>query len=349
MAASVAALLCALTTACSDSPRTRLGALPFPGPFTLFALADPNDLGIARYKSLPSRIEHDEESHGILYTQRAGFLDLAHIRETMDWSWFISTRVNAALSDSQPALRLSGYDNCPINLSFNYPDDWTTLADEDRRLIVSELAIRIGQLVAFDLMTWHEIITWHGYRTTLIIPEKGSAFTYDDTMSHLVGLLAADDALRRPDGSWDLNATDALNIVLARLAVVPREQATIAVDLVKGHWWQSGLCVRRNLDLGIASGSITPWLVRGAPWPDVTPEPFPLPTLSDIAGRDYTHFWNMTIEPSALIPAPVKNISSLPGHLIDPQVHFPLLMDQLRREMKEELGPNVDRPYDDGQ
>ncbi len=336
-----------LTGCALSEPRTRLGGLPCPGPLTLFELADPEHLGTHRYGNLPHLFGSDECGHGILYTRRAGFLDMAHVRESMDWSRYVFIRVGRALRDHSTTLNLDGYDNCPFRLLFHYPIDWDVMAPDRRERIINELSLRIAHRVALDALTWHEIITWFGYGTTVVWSEKASAFTYEDTMSHVIGMLAADDALRHPAVSWNRDATRALGEELVRVGVVSKEEAERAVELVKGKWWADGQCIRRMLDVGLAGDRIHPWLVRGIPGGDEPPQAFALPTLRDVEGRDFAGFWSMTIEPSWLIPAPVCACCEGKPRYIDPAIHFPVLMEKIRKEVKAELGPTADQAYDE--
>jgi hypothetical protein len=363
-------LLIAVTLAfagCQSEPRVRLGAIPCPGVFTLYKLADPADLGSARFESTPRFAQKDEQERGIIYTRRAGFLDLAHLRETMDWSWYASNKVAHALDTRQPSISFTGYDDCQFTLTFNYPDDWDTLPPAEKAHIQSQLSRKIGELVAFHGMTWHEITTWFGLRTTLIIPEDASSFTYEDTMSHLIGIYAADDALRNPTGDWDKDATRALARQLDHLGVVSKRQASLAVARVHGQWWEEGQCIKRNLDTGRDTGAIRPWLVRdfppviahaslrltdtpstpSSPIPGPIAESFPLPSLSNIAGRDFSSFWQMSIKPNLMTPQEVKNVSKSAHHAIDPDIHFPIMIEKIRAQMKEKFGPEFDRPYTD--
>lgn len=339
-------VLLAMAGCNGSAPRTRLGALPFPGLLTLYTLADPNDLGVTRYESTP-RIVGDERSRGILYTKRAGFLDLAHVREAMDWTWYANRQVAIAIRAQKPEAELAGIDGCSFRILFNYPDDWNVMTDEEKDIVIKELARRIGGTIAFHAMTWHEIITWFDYRTTLIIPEKGSAFTYEDTASHLIGMMAADEAIRNTTGSWNKDATFALNNTLVKMEVVSAQDASVAVKLVEGKWWKNSVCVRRHIDVGNHLGEVQPWVVRGAPWGDVAAQTLQLPALTDVLGRDYVGFWEMRIEPSILIPSRVLRVTELPSRVIDPRVHFPILMNDIKNNMKRELGPRVDQPYDD--
>src|SRR5262249_12707791 len=97
-----AALAAAMLTggvADEHTPRWRLGALPFPGPLSLYAAADATDLGMHRYTSWWERpFEEGEGARGIMYTCRAGFLDLAHLRDAVDWTRYLRDHVQRLLS-----------------------------------------------------------------------------------------------------------------------------------------------------------------------------------------------------------------------------------------------------------
>ncbi len=332
----------------NEIPRVRLGALPCPGLFTLYNLANPDKLGVARYDSMPRFLDDaDEAGHGIIYTRRAGFLDLAHLRESMDWCWYAAHNVKPALRAGKTTLKIAGYDDSTFHLKFTYPSNWETLPAEEKDAIITELSIRIAQRVAFNAMTWHEITTWFGYRTTVIVPEQQSSFTYEDTISHLVGIQAGANALRNPAGSWDHSATQSLSRELQNLQVVSRAQAAQAVQQVKGSWWKNGQCTRRNLDMGGHNGVFHPWIVRNFTGGDAHPATFRLPTFSNVHGYDFTGFFSMTIEPEAFTPDRVLQASPDSPHLINPDTHFPLLISVIHDEMKQKFGPNFDRPYDD--
>ncbi|HSC70057.1 MAG TPA: DUF4056 domain-containing protein, partial [Candidatus Methylomirabilis sp.] len=90
-------VLCACASG-SQTPRIRLGSTPFPGLLSLYAAADPRDLGMHRYEPWWERlVDPDETSWGNLYTCRAGFLDLGHLREYVDWARYIHDRAGEVL------------------------------------------------------------------------------------------------------------------------------------------------------------------------------------------------------------------------------------------------------------
>src|SRR6185295_8360402 len=74
-----------------EEPRDRIGSLPFPGAFTLYHASDPNFLGHHCYEH--SAVLAADEANGIVYTTRAGFIDLAHVRITIDTVRFCTERI----------------------------------------------------------------------------------------------------------------------------------------------------------------------------------------------------------------------------------------------------------------
>ena len=70
----------------AGAPRMRLGSLPFPGVFSLYEEANPDDMGVHCAGTTLARIgQKGERERGTLYTRRAGFIDVSHMRESIDW------------------------------------------------------------------------------------------------------------------------------------------------------------------------------------------------------------------------------------------------------------------------
>ena len=339
-----------------DGPRDRVGALPFPGAFTLYRPADPDDLGPHRYGRTP-RVFRTDESDGIVYTTRAGFLDLAHVRITVDSVRFCAERLRAAVRERRNELALPTIEGSTFIVTLRYPPDWPPCADG--AVADDELAIRAGQRLGYLMMTWHELITWFGYRTVMFIDESPSAFTYDDTMSHVVGLRVAGRALRdsTPGRSFDAAVTIALRAELEELGAVPPAQTELAARAVHGVWWARGKPLKRHLEVGLADGFVRPWLVPGADavpamslMPTtapaaIEPEGFPLPTLADVRGRDLSGFYTVRVDP--VVPVGKRMRELLPDRptLFDVERDFPLLMQATRRQMRDRLGADVDQPW----
>jgi hypothetical protein len=215
------------------------------------------------------------------------------------------------------------------------------------------------------MMTWHELITWFGHRRVMLIDESPSAFTYDDGMSHAIGLRVAERALRgstdrgngavadgpRPPIDWrngDPAVTAALRAELADLGAVTRAQTDRAARAVEGLWWARGKPLKRQLDVGLSDDAMRPWLVPGLPFAppaEVEPQPIRLPSLADVAGRDCSSFLSVRIEPN--IPEANRMRAAVPGAPAQfaGERDLALLLAATRRAMRVQLAADVDRPW----
>ncbi len=193
---------------------------------TLYTTADPQRLGRHRYGAVPRLFQSDEVSRGIIYTARAGFLDVAHLRITIDQVRYCTRALRRAISERQDKLALPGPNRSIFHVALRYPDDWPTLSPAERDALAAQWSLRAGQRLAYLMVTWHELITWFGYRNVVLVDERRSSFLHDDVMSHVVGLRVAERAIRA-DGSTaerfddDPTLTPALDDELAELGAVP--------------------------------------------------------------------------------------------------------------------------------
>ena len=327
-------------------PRDRVGALPYPGMFTLYRTADANDLGVHRYEQEP-RLFHDETAGGIIYTTRAGFLDVAHIRITVDTVRYCAARLRAAIDRGEAVVPLSTLEGSKFYAALHYPPNWpAALRDPGERKIAEEVALRVGQRIAYRMMTWHEVATWFGYRTISFVDEQPSAFSYDDTMSHVVGLRIAGVVLRTPQKEpFDRAVTAALRDELAALGAVAPDQTDAAAAAVEGYWWSHGRPLRRQLDVGLSDDLVRPWLISMiSPGAENSPEAFHLPTLHDVQGRDFSNFATVTLEPR--IRAADAMREQLPGRprVFDVENDFPALIAAIRTQLREQWGSDADSP-----
>lgn len=344
----LAALLgTALGCAAPDRPRHRFGCLPFPGLFTLFELADADDLGEHRYNPPPPLDpDYNEQSRGILYTRQAGFLDVAHIRFTADTVRYLAREIEPALRNGQASLAIESADATTLHLDFRYPPEWDTMRPDERDTWISDLTLAVAAKAAYDLGNWHEIVTWFNYREFLIIPEKPSAFSYEDVVSHIVGVEVAVRALRDTRRDYDAAVTAALAQRLRELEVVTADQTMEAIYAVVDNWWAWGQPRKRHLDLGLDDGAVTPWLVRGVPFAKAgPPEPMPIPSLSDVAGRDMTGLVEVTLTTDAFTSLPIKRLFNPPAKTFRAEEHFPTILAAVLDQMVNRYGPQVNKPY----
>lgn len=327
-------LLALLAVRCASGvPRNRLGGLPHPGTFAGFRIADPEHLGIHRYRRLPRRVP---EVNGIVYTRCAGFLDLAHVRMSMDWTRYLAGRIRDALAREDDALLLDRREGSAFLLTFAYPPTWPSVRNDPA--LVSKIAVLVAQRVTLDMMTWHELITWFGYRTVWFFSELPSAFTYEDTISHLIGVHAGAHALRE-GGEWDAAATSALHAMLQRLRTASAEETSAAVLAVEGRWWCGNVSVRRMLPPFDDARTITPWFVPGTPTTECRALALP---LRDSHDQNLGALATLHITPGRRIPRRILAVTR--SHVIRPREHFPLLLAAVRAELHHVFGPVADKP-----
>jgi hypothetical protein len=334
-------------------PRDRIGALPFPGPFTLYTVADPNRLGKHRYGRL-GRIpilQTEEKERGIIYARKAGFIDVAHIRESCDWTRYFTMQLRKAIKAGNTEVSLVGKNDARLLIDLKYPDGWSTLPEAERNGLGEELAIRGGQQLGYLTMTWHELITWFGWRKLFLIDEQPSAFTYDDTMSHMVGIRVAGRALRDNRGGWDAAVTRNLKEVMKEIGAVTPVQTELAVDAVEGRWWKDGEPLKRQFAPPPGDDvSVTPWLVEGLPFAriDEAAEPFVLPSLRDVNGHDCSHFIaSVHIQPNIDEADKMKRCIDCRMPYFSEQKDFPALLAAAEQQMTEQFGAAVNVPWPD--
>jgi hypothetical protein len=201
-------------------------------------------------------------------------------------------------------------------------------------MLINELSIRIGQRVAYHMATWHEIITWYGYKGWGIVPEDRSSFTYDDTASHMIGIYIAAAALRDTEHDYEQAVTLALGRELVHLGVVSRDEAIQATELVEGQWWQGDNARRRYVQVGIDGETFEPWLVDDPILlKDARPVRLALPAMRDVLGRDLSNFYRVEIEIGIAESESILSLLSPPPQRISPVEHFPTLKRALEQAM----------------
>lgn len=328
-------------------PRPRMGALPFPGVFTLYTSAG-EDLGSHSYSTWGSG---GEVHRGIVYTCDAGFLDISHIRNAADMTAYLHARTHRALLSGWTCFRFRGKEPSHYEVQLTYPEGWDAMDPAERADVIDEAAVRVAQRLALTVMTWHELLTWYGYKSAVVVSEKPSAFTYDDGPSHALGVLLAGDVLRAGH-DFDTGVTDYLHASMSELGMVEQSRLHEAAMAVKGDWWSYGSPIRRHLETGLESGTddtdaygvVTPWLVPGIDFcADSAPTVFEIPTLADVGGHDLSRLVRVEIDPRVFESGRI--FARLPDatRRVDPDRDFPLLIADIRNEIGEEF-TRVEQP-----
>lgn len=253
-----------------EQPRIRIGGLPYPGLTNYVTLETPPVLGAHRYQRIRAvHDEQDEVSAGIVYTRFGGFIDLAHIRSTVDWVRYIYLvtldRLLSVSGEQKEALRWSwlGMD---YQLQILMPPNWASQPPAQLELLAREIAAVQAQRLATVVSTWHEIGSWYGQMIVPPFQEIRSAFTWDDSTSHVFAAVVGGRALASGDphnvDNWNRVVTRELALALAELQPVDGDCQKEAIARTRGEWWFSGQTLKRDLDTGLQGPQAKqPWLV----------------------------------------------------------------------------------------
>ena len=309
-------------------PHKRVGCLPFTGPLTLFEAADPAHLGGHSYSGRVSPGPDGwEVERGMMYARRGGFVDLCHVRLAADLVAYLHPRFRHALLHDWSCFRVRGEEPSLYHVTIRYPEWWSDLEAAEREALIDDLSIRLAQHLALTMTSWHELLTWFGFKSAVIFSEKGSAFTWEDSSSHALGVWMAGEALRR-EGSYDEAMTEVLAQTLEDLQVTDEAVLGRAIDAVKGDWWDGLSTRRRNLDIGLDDGVVEPWLVPGMQAEEgALLAAFTLPTLNAVRGRDCSGVMEVEITPRVLESGLIfALLPERPSRVIHPKEDLPILL-----------------------
>ena len=327
----VACLVATALQACESTSLglTQIGGLPRPGLFTSFSLPDTANLTPSRE---PAADRRPFPKRGIVYTRRAGFIDLAHVFNTAVLENEATKTIEAALRENRKVIQLREFDRSRVTLTLEG-------ASPDSEQGIRAEARAAGACVLYDLMTWHEIITWFGYKSTYVWTEKPSAFTYEDTVSNLVGV---DVFERIPGEATPSKLGDALRDELNDLGLVDKRLAARAVHSVKGTWWGPWLYTRRMIDIGQNGAPINPWLVPGTSKDGLHDERGPVAFTDPCT--EMPAAYSVRIVPSYWTIHQLRRSAPATPRAIDPSKDFGPLIDVIVTQVKQQLGADATSP-----
>ena len=298
------------------------------------------------------------EKNGLVYTCRAGFVDMAHLRLWADFTHYLAAWIAANLEPGGTlAIRDEGGER-RIVLS---PVDPELLSSFGRR----ETAVPIAQWVAWQLSVWHEIVTWYGWSHLGIFPELASTFSPEDFYSNILGIklsgLLVYGHVSVNEAAYNDGMTKLISLVLAedRLGGQPGPVGHAAAQDADGVWWDSkaklpskALVLRRYFD--IQGNRVAPWRVT-----DIDDEASA--EVTEPCGDAERHVIWLADELGGI---PIRDLVELRIQVNDELLEagfplpeggrqpvtpadFPELIEHLRRENDEEFGPGSDRPERD--
>ncbi len=260
-----------------NAPRPRFGSYATATPGAPFL--DGANLGQHNYSNFFF------ENNGVVYTCHGGHIDIVHLRIAADHVRYHYYRNKQFLmqSDCRFTFKLN-VDPSIYYVSLTYPENWKTLPKDEKSAIADEVALELAQHFTFMMATWHEVLTFFGYKSMGIVPEFPSAFSWEDNYSNLLGVWMGTAAVRDTERDYNAAMTHALNETLQDLGVQSAAVTRAAAESMRGIWYEGNLMVTmkvRHIGIGLDDGTVSPMLVPGV-CENAKPRAYPTPTLSAV-------------------------------------------------------------------
>ena len=324
------------------SPRIRVGYLPTPTLGTVFS--GPEQLGRHGYRPNLS------ERNGLVYTCKAGPIDMGHARKAADWTVFLAAKVyRQIMKGDKDEFSYRLYEPSRYFVRITYPDNWDDLPQKDKERIAYEVSIGVGRYLAFVGVTWHEIITWFGFKSKGFEPEHPSAFTWEETFSNLFGNHVAVCAIEDEQHTFNEAMTLAFDRELRKLDPQEAHVSKRASESMRGPWFTGDFFFitmkKRNLDLGLDDGYVTPTLIPSvSECEGAEAQPFPVPNLH--FASEYGFEVKFEIEPriwegNAILDVACSGEGPRTDR-VEPVIHLAPIMDYIRKDALERYGPDPD-------
>ena len=308
----------------SGGPRLRAGAF-WGAPFGMY-FPEPEKLGKHSYEFTLN------ETNGMLYTCKGGFIDMGHVRESADHTAYLREVIYRNIIRGDRKFSFQVIEPSKYWVTLSYPQNWDDYSQKEKHAIANEVSINLGQYLAHTSLIWHEIVTWYGFATVGIFPDTISAFSPEDTYSDILGTRLAVQAMRDKNRSYDEAMTELLARTLKELDVQPANIAREAAKRIDGQWYTGGFYFlvhmkKRNFDVGLDDYSITPWLVHGI-CPDAEPQPQPVPNVGSICESGFN--FKVELDPKIFEKHKIYNsIHFAHDSYIKPLVDFPRIMAKI--------------------
>ena len=308
---------------------------------------DPEHLGAHGYRHSWS------EKNGIVYTCKAGHIDISHLRKSADWTAFFIAKTFEHLKKNETEFSFKLKECSRYFVQLTYPEYWKYLLQKEKEHIAHDISIRLGQYFAYTAITWHEILTWFGFKAIGLYPEFPSAFSWEDTFSNLLGTHIAVLALQDVEHPYNEAVTLAIDRELEKLNVQPKHTAIRAAEKVRGLWFSGDFLFlvdikRRNFDIGLDDGFVTPWIVpslgecEGA---EAQPYPVPNPDLLS----EYGFSMKFEVEPREWEKDKILKITYQDRKerkkRLEPAIHLAPIMDYIKEDAVKKYGLDVGIPY----
>lgn len=332
-----------------NPPKMRRGSYPTPTVGTSYL--GPNQLGSHGYRP---EFHEREDGNGMVYTCKAGHVDIAHVREAADWTAYLAAVTYKRLenSDLEFSFTLKEGSVCFVHLT--YPDTWQSLSVEDKERIAFDLSVNLGRYFGYAAGSWHEMLTWFGYKSRGVFPEFPSSFSWEDIYSNLLGVDIGVEAIRDKNRTYDEAVTYAMDKTLENLDIQSAEVARQAAESVRGSWFTGEVppfvdMKKRNFDIGLDNGLVTPLLIDAVcECEGAKAQSYPAPDLRFLAEQGFS--MKFEIEPRVWEGDEILSIvypdKKSGNKYIEPDKDFAAIMSEIKREAQIGLlsGNTYSRP-----
>ena len=339
--ASIILLFAAFSAYAVAIDRPRMRPSPYFGSISGIKYADFKDLGRHNYGSFFG------EKNPLVYTAKAGYIDIGHLRESADRTRYLFEVCNANIVKGNTRFLYKVIEPAIYSVTIEYPENWDQFPESQKRTISREISIDLGQYFAHQSTIWHEIVTWFGYSSVGLLSEQPSSFSWEDTYSDLLGTKLAAEVLRENSEPYNEAMTQIISDELAKLVPQSIETAKKATKRIKGQWYSGRYpflkMKKRNFDVGYDDKAISPFRVPGIA-SEVPEVPCTLPSLDSLDKYGFKIHLKMTPKESQKsrvlkMAYPKKESDSL-----QPAVHFPKIITCIRQEAIRKVGWDVDKP-----
>jgi hypothetical protein len=330
-------LISVMTSGCQTRSRPRLRISDYFGNPWGMRYADPNNLGRHCLDYCRS------EKLGLVYTCRAGFIDLGHVREAADRTHYLAQVTYENLMQSNANYSYRVIEPAKYYITLGYPKYWKSLPREKKERVSRELSIQLGQYLAHTSLIWHEILTWYGFSSSGPFPENISAFSCEDPYSdvlgtHLAAIVLSDPQNFYEEAAFEESMTVLIDETLKELEAQSPETAKKAVEAIKGDWYEGGyyffvVIKKRNLDVGLDDGIVFPCRVQGV-CSDTPPHYCPAPNFEFL--EKYEFKIRLRLKPIEFEKGKIcQSLGLKHSEKIIPYIHFPILLEKIGSDVEQ--------------
>ena len=338
--------------------RATLGPIPIPF-YEIPNIVDLDTIGPHTYdsgvihtpKKGAAEFAIDRESNGLVYTCRGGFVDVAHVRDYLDWSLYLASEIARLIVAGEAGAIELPDEGGGRRVVVHIPDP-----DVIERVGVRRLVLWLAEWTAWQISVWHETATWFGWGAVPGFSEQASAFSPEDLFSNGLGIRMLPAVVyrgaERSESLFNTAATVWIRATLKMLEAVPVDVGRLAARAVDGHWWDStqrvpnkALVKRRSFDY---PGVVRPWLVPASLAPaelvaacGENPEPVLLKAPDRTEDVIFADWVTLEIRPSDDLREQVPFTSYGP---VITQQDLPALVAEVRKQNLAQFGERADRP-----